>query len=192
MSASDRIRWFFASHITLVVVASGQMWRADVPWPGCVSSSTWLRCTSTVMSAFGVVSAAGSAAGSTAASAIVACVGSHSSRAGGKGAALLGRLVVGSSVLARCGEGQPSAALVACVLSVVDSASLVRCLALLPRLSRRQQHSALGGLEVTRIHGNYTARRRVAGAPGPRMSRRGDLRPRRTRPDGEPHAVDPE
>jgi hypothetical protein len=32
----------------------------------------------------------------------------------------------GSSVLARCGEGQPSAALVACVLSVEENSSLAR------------------------------------------------------------------
>ena len=69
MSASDRIRWFLASHITLVVEAAGQMCLAEEPCAGWVSSNTWLRWTSTVMS--GVVSAAGSAA---AASAIVACL----------------------------------------------------------------------------------------------------------------------
>ena len=40
MSASDRMRWFLASHMTLVVEAAGQIWRADVPWPGWVSSNT--------------------------------------------------------------------------------------------------------------------------------------------------------
>ena len=161
MSASDRIRWFLASHMTEVVEAAGQMCRALVPWPGWVSSSTWLLCTSTVMSALGVVSAAGSAAGSAAASAIVACVykgslraawtvlGSLRARAGVKGSLGYGP-EFGSSVLTRCGEGQPSAALVACVLSVTDGSSLARRQALLPASHGNEARRCRDGRSCTK------------------------------------------
>ena len=81
--------------MTLVVDAAGQMCLADEPCAGWVSSKTWLRCTSTVMS--GVVSAAGSAA---AASAIVAYLGSPL----GARSALLGQFWA-ASALARRGKG---------------------------------------------------------------------------------------
>ena len=56
----------------------------------------------------------------------------------------------GSYVLARCGEGQPSAALVACVLSVEEGSSRARRLALLPASHGNEARRCRDGRSCTK------------------------------------------